>query len=275
MIFSIIVPFLNEGSYIEQCIQSLLDQDFDISEYEVIFVDNNSTDRSRSIVEKYPRIILLEERTPNVYAARNKALAIAKGEIIAFTDADCAVPGNWLSNIYESMGRDVGIVIGKKSSAKGSTFLCKLYDEYDNSRIDYILTFCDKNKFYGYTNNMAVRKEVFSRIGCFCADCAIFGDGNLVYRCATEEPQFRIRYAEKMAITHLEIHRLADHLEKRLIYSEFDEKRKYLNLSLREHLKIYLYIVKKNKYSFIKISCLFFMVFLGFLVYFYGKHTKR
>lgn len=91
MTFSVVVPFLNEGRYIARCIESLLGQDFDKNGYELIFIDNGSVDNSRKIVERFPNVILLSEEKKNPYAARNKGLRLAKGSIIAFSDADCVV----------------------------------------------------------------------------------------------------------------------------------------------------------------------------------------
>ena len=93
---SVIVPFLEEEEYIERCLKSLIDQDFFRDEYELIFIDNGSTDASAEILRRYSRVILLTEPAGNEYAARNKALELAKCDIIAFTIADYVVERNWL-----------------------------------------------------------------------------------------------------------------------------------------------------------------------------------
>ena len=61
MDISVIVPFYNEEGYVEQCVQALLSQDYPKERYEVILVDNNSSDRSAEIVRRYPGIKLLSE----------------------------------------------------------------------------------------------------------------------------------------------------------------------------------------------------------------------
>ena len=102
---SVIVAFLNEEPYLEQCLQALLGQDFPREEYEVIFVDNGSRDGSAEIVRRYPDVHLMEEQRPGHYAARNTGLAVARGELIAFTDGDCAPSRGWLRQICEGMSR--------------------------------------------------------------------------------------------------------------------------------------------------------------------------
>ena len=103
MTFSVIVPYLNAVNYIEQCICSLGGQDFQTDEFELIFIDNGSSDGSSAIVERHPEIIHLKEETKGAYAARNRGLEIATGNIIAFTDADCVVSTAWLTEINKGL----------------------------------------------------------------------------------------------------------------------------------------------------------------------------
>src|SRR5947199_3998475 len=74
MDISVIVPFYNEEGYVEQCVQALLSQDYPKERYEVILVDNNSSDRSAEIVRRYPGIKLLSEGLQGDFAARNRGL---------------------------------------------------------------------------------------------------------------------------------------------------------------------------------------------------------
>lgn len=88
---SVIVPFWNAGRYVRRCIESLLSQSLPQSEYELLFIDNNSTDGSDQVVAAFPAVRLLREAKQGSYAARNRGLAEARGEILVFTDPDCAV----------------------------------------------------------------------------------------------------------------------------------------------------------------------------------------
>src|SRR5215510_7368406 len=97
MIFSVVVPFLNEENLIEKCIKSLLQQDFDQEKYELIFVDNGSIDDSTDIVRNYHNITLLYEPQQDPYLARNRGIRAAQGQFIVFTDADCVADRHWLA----------------------------------------------------------------------------------------------------------------------------------------------------------------------------------
>ena len=140
MTFSVIVPFLNEEKYLRDCVNSLLAQDFSKDEYELIFVDNGSTDNSRSIVSKHKEIILLTEERKNVYIARNKALKAARGDIIAFTDADCSVCPDWLSQIYKGMNTaNATIALGKVFLGRNPSLCLRIIQDYRNAIIEYLL----------------------------------------------------------------------------------------------------------------------------------------
>jgi glycosyltransferase involved in cell wall biosynthesis len=92
---SIIVPMKNEERYLEACLASLIGQDYPRDRYEIIVVDDGSTDRSVEIARRFD-VTLLESDGPTISAVRNLGARRARGEILAFTDADCVVPRHWL-----------------------------------------------------------------------------------------------------------------------------------------------------------------------------------
>lgn len=108
---SIIVPFYNVEPYIEKCIHSLFIQDVPQEEYEVICVDDCSTDGSRAIVEKlqdtYPTLQLLcHTENKRQGGARNTGLKFARGEYVWFVDSDDYVLPNVLHTIITEAERN-------------------------------------------------------------------------------------------------------------------------------------------------------------------------
>jgi glycosyltransferase involved in cell wall biosynthesis len=95
---SVIVPVLNGESCISDCLRSLLQLEYPRERLEIIVVDNGSTDGTLELVRRFP-VRLIHEYKPGSYAARNAGVRLAKGEILAFTDADCIVESNWIQEI--------------------------------------------------------------------------------------------------------------------------------------------------------------------------------
>ena len=100
--FSIIVPIYNMENYLEQCISSVINQEY--TDYELILVNDCSTDSSLEICEKYAEQytnikIVNQSINRGVSAARNIGIEIASGEYILFIDSDDFVVSNYLSTI--------------------------------------------------------------------------------------------------------------------------------------------------------------------------------
>ncbi len=95
---SVVIPALNEEKFIATCVSSLKKQDFS-GTYEIIVVDNNSTDATGQVAKKHGAKVVVE-KTRGVCVARQRGTTVAQGRIIVSTDADCVFPKTWLSTIY-------------------------------------------------------------------------------------------------------------------------------------------------------------------------------
>ena len=107
---SIVVPVYNAEEYLDRCLHSVLDQEF--SSYEVILVDDGSTDSSSLICDRYsstdPRFVTLHQANKGVSAARNAGKNMAQGEYVMFLDADDALLPYALEFLAEwAKGEDV------------------------------------------------------------------------------------------------------------------------------------------------------------------------
>src|SRR4029079_8088869 len=105
---SVIVPFRNAAATLERCVEALLDQTVPRDRYQLIFVDNGSTDGGSALLAGHPAVRVFEESRRGSYFARNRALGVADGEIIAFTDADCVVERDWLERVVAAMDEPGG-----------------------------------------------------------------------------------------------------------------------------------------------------------------------
>ncbi|MBR9758584.1 MAG: glycosyltransferase family 2 protein [Algicola sp.] len=114
---SVIVPVYNGSAFIESAYQSVIKQD--IHSFEILFVDNNSTDNSVAIIKriakKDPRVILAFESIQGAGAARNKGIALSKGTFISFLDVDDSLYDNAYKILLKTLKQypDSGSVFGK------------------------------------------------------------------------------------------------------------------------------------------------------------------
>ena len=116
-LISLIVPFYNCEKYIEECIKSLINQDYD--NIEIILINDGSTDLSTEIAKKYAkkdnRIRLVEQENSGVSVARNKGIELAKGEYIAFVDSDDFLEKDYISFLYDLItnnNTDISVSLG-------------------------------------------------------------------------------------------------------------------------------------------------------------------
>ena len=95
--FSVVVPAYNEAAYLGRALDSLQHQDYG-GTYEIIVVDNNSTDSTADIAARHG-VRVVREPQQGVCAARQRGADCARGEIIISTDADTTQPRDWLRTI--------------------------------------------------------------------------------------------------------------------------------------------------------------------------------
>lgn len=110
MKFSIVIPVFNVEDYIEECLNSIINN-FDQNEFEIVCIDDASTDRSVEIIKyyqnNYPNINLYQNITnKGVAFSRNIGIKVAKGEFIWFVDSDDQISANALSILSEEINRE-------------------------------------------------------------------------------------------------------------------------------------------------------------------------
>jgi cellulose synthase/poly-beta-1,6-N-acetylglucosamine synthase-like glycosyltransferase len=108
---SVIIPTYNRAGRIAHCLNALRDQDCALG-FEVIVVDDGSTDDTREVLARYPEVKVLRQANAGPAAARNRGVRGASGEIVLFTDDDCEPFPNWLTEMLKPF--DDPNVVGAK-----------------------------------------------------------------------------------------------------------------------------------------------------------------
>lgn len=176
---SVIIPAFNEAKSIRICLKALKKQKFSYP-YEIIVVDNNSTDKTAQIV-KTMKIKVLKEKNPGPGSARNAGAKIARGQILAFIDADSVAPPNWLNDIYNAFSSepDLAALVGtyrfhSQSKYRFLPFLIFPLGEILNKLITGYFSF--------HGANFAIKRKVFTTVGGFDANFFSCEDAELAKR---------------------------------------------------------------------------------------------
>lgn len=107
MLLSIIIPVYNTAKYLSECLDSCLNQDCSYDDYEIICVDDGSSDNSADILDKYAadysNIMVVHKENGGVSSARNKGIDISKGEYIWFVDSDDFIEENSVRDICKEL----------------------------------------------------------------------------------------------------------------------------------------------------------------------------
>lgn len=205
---SIIVPVYNGEKIIGECIESLLNQDYPKDKYEIIIVDNNSKDKTAEVIKKYPVKYLLEDKIQSSYAARNTGARFAKGEALAFFDADQLADTRWLSSLLNGWeDADCGAFKGRYVYLELSSILkeMSIHGSSDNE-----VQRLDCQKLGG--GNTIYRKDVFDALKGFDFNMFSGGDFHFGWR-MQKELNLKARYNAD-AIAYQKGRTLTQHLKR-------------------------------------------------------------
>lgn len=158
MKISVVIPAYNEEHYIKACLDGLQKQVK--KPYEIIVVDNNSTDKTAEIVKNYKNVKLLKQKIKGTIATRNLGFDSAKGDIIARCDADTVVSPDWVKNIANDFKKSNSIV--------GVSNLIVMSGILERFKFLFYIYMFVPRRFLGYHSlvgpSMAIRKDAWNKI---------------------------------------------------------------------------------------------------------------
>ncbi len=198
---SVIIPVFNDTVRLEQCLEALEKQTYPKDCYEVIVIDNASTADIKTPVSKYAQASYQYEKKPGSYAARNKGLSVATGEMIGFTDSDCLPDSNWIEQGVKALldNPDCGLVGG------AITLFYKDPERLTGIEIYESLIGFPQKKYieeghFGATANVFTFRKVIDAVGLFNAELKSGGDSEWGKRVA--EAGYPLCYVENVQVAH-------------------------------------------------------------------------
>jgi glycosyltransferase involved in cell wall biosynthesis len=267
---SIIVPVFNAADTLGACLESLVQQDIRPEGYEVIVVDNNSSDGSMGIARRYQSVRVLRERRQSAYAARNRGLRAATGRFIAFTDADCVARRDWLVRLRERINEPHTFVVMGRDRPAGRSKAIRLLAEYDHYKEMFVMAHTDPAVYYGHTNNLMARREVFEHVGLF-DERPRGADVILVQRVVASYGSSAVQYEPSAVVDHLELSSSRVYFKKAFIYG--GSARAYCRivparpLHMKERLRIFSTTARAAALSKTEAGHLFVLLIIGVLAY--------
>lgn len=198
---SIVVPVFNEETLISKSLFSLLKQDYPKDLFEIIVVDNGSSDRSAEIIQSFPVQYVFEEKK-GAGAARNAGARRSIGELIAFIDADCIAYPNWISNLVSSLDKSSYGAVGGDCRIFSKK---SLIDNYLAHRGYYSQTefFSPDYSFFPWlmTGNLMVCREAFFKVGGF--DETLLRGEDIDFSWRLIKNGFQLRHVSCFEVLHL------------------------------------------------------------------------
>ena len=170
---SVVVAARNEEENLPDCLKSLADQTYPVDNYEIIVANDNSTDETALVCERFSGILphfvsfmaTENPRLPGKPNALAQAIDRAKGEVVMITDADCIVPPTWIEYTAKRYSPDVGLVGGITLQNGDSAF-----SGMQSLDWAYILGVASAAAALGHPlgsigNNLSFRKKAYEEVG--------------------------------------------------------------------------------------------------------------
>ena len=203
---SIIIPARNEEASIGTLLRSLQEQDYPKHLFELIVVDDHSTDNTTGIVQQYSTVKLLQLKEEDINSYKKKAvetgIAAATGSLIVCTDADCVVPPGWLSAIASYKEENASVFIAAPVVINNKPSFVQFFQALDFMILQGITGAAVSNQHLSMCNgaNLAYEKEAFYKVNGFEGiDAIASGDDMLLMHKIAKQYPGKVHYLKSPA----------------------------------------------------------------------------
>jgi glycosyltransferase involved in cell wall biosynthesis len=219
--FSIVIPAHNRPKQLGQCLEAIATLKFPLTRYEVIVVDDGSTDDLAPVVVPLLdrlRITLLRQPNSGPAAARNAGAAVATGRYVVFTDDDCRPAPEWLRALADKLAVNPECAIGGKI-ANGLPE--NLFSTASQVMVEYLYRQWNRDPddaFFIASNNLAVARARFVEIGGFDVTFPLAAAEDREWCSRWRSLRGRLIYAPDAVVHHFHAHTLKTFLRQHFNY---------------------------------------------------------
>lgn len=203
---SVIVPVFDDAIRLRRCVESILAQREEVGgQLEVLVADNGSSDDPAGALAGLDDVCVVHEPRPGSYAARNRAASSARGDVLAFTDADCVPRLGWLrAGLAKLDGPPaMDIVVGEielfdetESDGRPTDPVVQAYETVTAFRQRHYAEVLG----FGPTANLFVRRSTFAAVGGF--DPSLLSSGDKVFGQRAVATGHRLGFAPEAVVGH-------------------------------------------------------------------------
>jgi len=253
---SIIIATHNRCIFLTQCLDSLTKQTLSSEKFEIIVVDNNSTDDTKAITQEFiknnPDLIVsyVFEKEKGLSCARNRGIAEAKGDIISFIDDDATPHSKFCESLFDAGknyphfqafgGKVFPVFPDDKEPAWLSKYTYGLVGKIDHG--DKIIPF---RKKYPYGCNMSFRKKILEELNGFNNALTYRSDDKDIFN-RLKDKGYKVLYVPNIAVDHhIPESRLSRESIRRVsVYSGIGERIRHSENTIKKTAKFFDYLFK-------------------------------